>query len=230
MIYSTRVFKLNKKLDEATYNFLLQFHNTRRIKRTEVGDGFGADGEFYTFGVSDASQINNITLPTTQPSVFCGWAPSKNRGEIIWDDLFEAGCEKEWICYLISKILAPRGYVLNGKAEIKTPHYEYNIEIKDNVVNKKRLIVDYSINKLLGTLLEKKSPLTKTTDFIKDYKEKEEKIIKDKIKELKKELNNVRIKNSEQHAEAASLMKKYGLTGSVPQFVKLIEEIRGKKS
>jgi hypothetical protein len=60
----------------------------------------------------------------------------------------------EWMEYLISKILAPRGYVVNGSISWQGEelHDTGVFEVNDNMVMGKRLIRDYSINKLLGVV------------------------------------------------------------------------------
>lgn len=115
-------FELNKPLDEETYNFLVKFNETRRMKR-KVDPKYGVEGEFYVDGKGMFGQAHDETVidynnpPSTQPSLWCQWRPTEDRKFIEWD-----GGEKfyyyiEWIEYLIDKILAPKGYVLNGKVK-----------------------------------------------------------------------------------------------------------------
>jgi hypothetical protein len=49
--------------------------------------------------------------------LWCQWVPTDDGSELVWD-----GGEKfynyvEWLDYLIDKILAPRGYTLNGECQ-----------------------------------------------------------------------------------------------------------------
>ena len=85
-----------------------------------VGPEFGVEGEFYVDGKGFAGQDSDETIldynrpPRTQPGLWCQWVPSEDGQFIQWD-----GSEKfynyvEWLKYLIDKILAPRGYKLNG--------------------------------------------------------------------------------------------------------------------
>ncbi len=141
--------KLNKQLDKVTHQFLKNFWTTRRESYSNVAEKFGAEGEFYCGTTNKES--SQCTPPSTQPSLWCWWATDGKY--IIFAKTDEAIYYPfvEWIEYLISKVLAPRGYSINGFTRI---HFgeskKIDIDIIDNDVNKKRLIVDYSINKLLG--------------------------------------------------------------------------------
>lgn len=143
MGYSTDfvgVFRLDRELDAETKALLEGLNRTRRVKRCvgqlakmhnitleEAQEKWGVEGEFYynpsdfeDFGqTEDSSIIDNNKPPSTQPGLWCQWVYNQNGGMnvIEWD-----GGEKfydyiEWIEYLISKILQPRGYVLNGSVE-----------------------------------------------------------------------------------------------------------------
>ena len=112
-------FKLNRKLKKKDQDFLTKFVETRRMARN-VGPEFGVEGEFYVDGKGFAGQDSDETIldynrpPRTQPGLWCQWVPSEDGQFIQWD-----GSEKfynyvEWLKYLIDKILAPRGYKLNG--------------------------------------------------------------------------------------------------------------------
>lgn len=112
-------FNLNKKLDPATQEFLENFNKTRRMKRKGLDASYGVDGEFYCGkGPCGQDEEDNIvdynSPPSTQPGLWCQWVPTPDGLYIEWD-----GGEKfyhyvEWIEYLIKKVLAPKGYVLNG--------------------------------------------------------------------------------------------------------------------
>lgn len=117
-------FMLDKPLAPEDLDFLNKLNQTRRMKRN-VGPEFGVDGEFYVAGDGDnyllsddelkpSNIVNHNTPPNTQPGLWCGWRPNDNGTAIEWD-----GGEKfyeyvAWIQYLITKILAPRGYSLTG--------------------------------------------------------------------------------------------------------------------
>lgn len=154
-------FSLNTKLDDVTFNFLKKLNETRRMAR-KIDAKYGIDGEFFVDGDGDGfkGQNGDSTIvdtnkhPRTQPGLWCKWTPTDDRMHIEWD-----GAEKfynyiEWIEYLISKVLAPRGYVVNGNVKWRGEDFDDSgvIEINDNIVMGKRLIVDYSINKVLGPI------------------------------------------------------------------------------
>jgi len=120
----TGKFVLNKKLDEETYTFLKKLATTRRVARN-VGPEFGVEGEFYVDGKgsfgqeTDKTVINCNQPPSTQPSLWLQWVPTDDRLGIEWD-----GGEKFyeyvlWLKYIIDKILAPKGYVLNGRVHFQ---------------------------------------------------------------------------------------------------------------
>lgn len=117
-------FLLNKELDEETYNYLVRFNETRRMAR-KLDPKYGVEGEFYVEGTGDFGQghEDNITdfnrPPSTQPSLWCSWVPSKDRKGIEWDGS-EKFCEyKQWLAYIIKNFLTPKGYTLSGKV-----HYQ----------------------------------------------------------------------------------------------------------
>lgn len=103
--------------------FLEKFANTRRMKRNCSTALYGVEGEFYVEGEGfrgqgdDLTVVNHNAPPSTQPGLWCQWIPSEDGTAIFWD-----GGEKfyeyvPWIEYLIEKILAPRGYTLNGTVD-----------------------------------------------------------------------------------------------------------------
>lgn len=112
-------FQLNKPLGKNMQKFLTLFNETRRMKR-KVDEAFGIDGEFFVFGegfagqTKDDSIVDYNTPPTTQPSLWLQWTPTPDGTAIEWDGNEKFYCYTEWLVYLISKILAPNGYVLNG--------------------------------------------------------------------------------------------------------------------
>lgn len=112
-------FDLDKRLDDETFDFLNKLARTRRVKRKI--EGFGVEGEFFVDGDGFMGQDHDDTIidgnqpPSTQPSLWCQWVPTEDHMGIEWD-----GGEKfyhyvDWIEYIISKVLAPKGYTLNGE-------------------------------------------------------------------------------------------------------------------
>jgi hypothetical protein len=115
-------FNITPNLSQKDNEFLTKFSETRRMARN-VGPEYGIEGEFYVDGTgwagqdSDKNVINYNRPPSTQPGLWCQWIPTDDGCELIWD-----GGEKfynyvEWLDYLIDKILAPRGYTLNGECQ-----------------------------------------------------------------------------------------------------------------
>jgi len=147
-------FKLNKKLDKDTMEFLNKFHNTRRMKRdmsklfpNEDIEKFGVDGEFFVDGTGDFGQGNDVSIvnynepPSTQPSLWCQWIPTDDGMSIEWDGGEKAYEMDKWITYLIDKILKPRGYVLNGEVSAQGEEFDdrWQMIVKDNVLTIKTL-------------------------------------------------------------------------------------------
>jgi hypothetical protein len=117
-------FDLNKKLDDETHAFLVKFNQSRHVKRDI--EGFGVEGEFFVDGevdewgvrqTSDATVVDYNRPPRTQPGLWCQWTPTDDRQGIEWDGNEKFYNYEEWINYLTDKILAPKGYVLNGEVE-----------------------------------------------------------------------------------------------------------------
>lgn len=121
-------FKLNKELDEDTYEFLIKLAKTRRMKRDVSilksmgykGD-YGVDGEFFVYGAGDFGQGYDESIidfnrpPKTQPGLWCQWIPTEDRAHIEWDGGEKFYNYKEWLKYIIDNILKPRGYLLSGE-------------------------------------------------------------------------------------------------------------------
>jgi len=115
-------FNITPVLSQKDNEFLTKFSETRRMARN-VGPEYGIEGEFYVDGTgwagqdSDKNVINYNRPPSTQPGLWCQWIPTDDGSELVWN-----GGEKfynyvEWLDYLIDKILAPRGYTLNGECQ-----------------------------------------------------------------------------------------------------------------
>jgi hypothetical protein len=115
-------FELNKVLDQETDDFLVKFSKTRRMARN-LPKEYGVEGEFYVDGGGDYGQalednvIDQHRPPRTQPELWCQWVPTKDGKGIEWDGGEKFYSYVEWIEYLIAKVLAPKGYVLNGTVD-----------------------------------------------------------------------------------------------------------------
>lgn len=134
-------FKLNNKLDDETYEFLQALGSTRRMKRN-VDPKYGVEGEFYVEGGGMGGQnkedniINYNQPPKTQPSLWCDWVPTHDKMYIEWNKGEKFYEYIEWIKYIIVKILAPKGYILNGKVTYQGEDAHDNgvIQITNNIV------------------------------------------------------------------------------------------------
>lgn len=114
-------FKLNKKLSPKRHDYLNRFNETRRMAR-KLPTKYGVEGEFYApkdsaqFGQEQTPDIISYNCPPkTQPGLWCGWRPTQEGMGIEWD-----GGEKfynyiEWLQYIVTNFLAPKGYILNGE-------------------------------------------------------------------------------------------------------------------
>lgn len=115
-------FELNKPLSPKMKEFLIQLAETRRMVRNQHPT-FGIGGEFYVGAHSDGQmgQSNSPDVmdhnqpPSTQPGLWLQWIPNADGTAIEWDCGEKFYYYKEWLMYLIHKILAPNGYVLNGQ-------------------------------------------------------------------------------------------------------------------
>jgi len=144
-------FNITPVLSQKDNEFLTKFSETRRMARN-VGPEYGIEGEFYVDGTgwagqdSDKNVINYNRPPSTQPGLWCQWIPTDDGSELVWN-----GGEKfynyvEWLDYLIDKILAPRGYTLNGECQWFGENRDDvgTIIVKNNVVTTKvgKLVYD----------------------------------------------------------------------------------------
>jgi hypothetical protein len=121
----TGKFNLNKRLDPDTHTFLTKLNETRRMKRNILTSNgtpdprYGVDGEFFVDGDGmhgqdvDATVVDQNEPPSTQPSLWCGWVPSKDGLHIEWDGQEKFYGYVEWIVYIMG-ILTPKGYTLSG--------------------------------------------------------------------------------------------------------------------
>ena len=115
-------FELNKQLSPKMKQYLILFNETRRMQRN-TDEVFGVQGEFFVFGGGSFGQDREPNIvdynepPSTQPSLWNQWTPSHDGMAIEWDGGEKFYSYTEWLVYLIHKILAPNGYVLNGVVE-----------------------------------------------------------------------------------------------------------------
>lgn len=134
-------FNLNKQLGNKMEAFLKLFNETRRMGRNQ-DPAFGVDGEFFVFGSgafgqgSDADVRNHNQEPSTQPGLWCQWTPTEDGLGIEWDNGEKFYSYTEWLVYLINKILAPNGYILNGSVDYRGEGFgdDGTIEVVDNEV------------------------------------------------------------------------------------------------
>jgi len=134
-------FDFNKPLSDKMYSFLKLFNETRRMKRN-VDASFGIEGEFYVFGGGDYGQAHESNIvdfnkePSTQPSLWLQWTPTEDRLSLVWDEGEKFYSYTEWLVYLIYKVLAPNGYVLNGSVLWEGEDFGDNgtIFVEDNKV------------------------------------------------------------------------------------------------
>ena len=200
MGYSTTFngsFTIDRPVDDETDKLLHGLASTRRMKRDVAKLGkrvhkkaratkadiaawtkeFGDQGEFWVGDSTDCGQNRTDDIidyngpPDSQPGLWCAWGIQEDRQTIEWD-----GGEKfykyvEWIKYFIEKILAPRGYTLNGSVtwQGEDDADAGQIEIVDNAVSEKWRVsfflnaVDAGrVTKIVNDYLE--SPLKEVMD------------------------------------------------------------------
>jgi len=137
----TGQFDFDKRLDSKTHEFLIKFSDTRRMKR-DVGPEYGVDGEFYVDGTGwkgqdkDSTIIGYNTPPSTQPSLWCDWAPTKDGLHIEWNGMEKFYDYVAWLEYIIKNFFQPKGYVLNGDVrwQGEEPGDQGHIVVVDNCV------------------------------------------------------------------------------------------------
>lgn len=172
MGYTTELdgrLKLNKKLKPKIHDFLKMLEDTRRMKRN-LGDEYGIDGEFYPSKkyMDETSVVDTNIPPSTQPSLNLGWVPSEDGMYIEWNGVEKFYYYKEWLVYLISKILEPNGYILNGiiKCYGEDSNDRSIIVVKNNVVKISSGLVVYELDAISA---KRYDPANRTyiNDFIK---------------------------------------------------------------
>lgn len=128
-------FKLDKPLDSDLKKYLTKFSDSRRVKR-DLPPEYGVDGEFYVDEGKPETVINYNKPPATQPSLWCGWTPSDDGSSIVWNEVEKFYYYKEWLVYIMQKILAPKGYTLNGKVSYEGEDVGDSgcLVVKDNIL------------------------------------------------------------------------------------------------
>ena len=116
--------KTNKPVDKKTFDLINNLANTRRMKRAGLPVKYGVDGEFYCVddynwleskdSVKEGILVDHNIPPCTQPGLWLQWVMKDDRQTIEWDGGEKFYAYVEWMKYIIDKILAPKGYVVNG--------------------------------------------------------------------------------------------------------------------
>lgn len=134
-------FTLDRPLDEETKTFLQKLARTRRMARKLPAE-FGIEGEFYVDGGGlcgqdkESSVIDYNKPPCTQPGLWCQWTPSEDGTYIEWDGGEKFYCYVEWLQYIITRVLNPKNYLLNGEIDWQGEESDDfgKIVVVDNIV------------------------------------------------------------------------------------------------
>lgn len=149
-------FDLDRSLAPAHAEYLRAFAETRRMKRDAdalagvadpkreaAGLPVGPEGVYFVGGDGSRGQggaggvVNYNAPPEGQPGLWCQWVPTHEGDGIEWDGGEEFYPYVEWLEYLVSHLLAPWGYVLNGEVEWRGEDWGDvgRIVVRDNVVS-----------------------------------------------------------------------------------------------
>lgn len=130
-------FEVKPALSPAMKEFVDKLAQTRRMKRN-VSSIYGEEGEFYVDDPSDseANILDGNKPPSTQPGLWLQWIYDEEGQAFGWDQGEKFYNYVEWLEYLIKKVLAPNGYVLNGEVKWQGEDMDDRgkIIVKDNVV------------------------------------------------------------------------------------------------
>lgn len=91
--------------------------------KKQYGKDFGVEGEFFVDGDGDFGQgdgghvLDHNEPPKTQPGLWCKWTPTDDGKGIEWDGREKFYHYVEWLQYIISNVLEPKGYKLTGTVE-----------------------------------------------------------------------------------------------------------------
>jgi DNA-dependent RNA polymerase auxiliary subunit epsilon len=127
-------FSTDKEVDEKTYALLVGLSKTRRMKR-RVEEKYGIEGEFFIDGEEDTI-VDYNKPPSSQPSLWCQWSIQPDHKTVVWDEVEKFYYYVEWLEYIITKILEPRGYKLNGGVNWRGEEdYDFgSIVVENNVI------------------------------------------------------------------------------------------------
>lgn len=124
-------FKVSSPLNQECMKLLNGLAKTRRMKRdivklaekynisaADASKKWGPDGELY-FDLNEDEIIDKTILeynqpPSDQPGLWLQWVYNPETQSIKWDKGEKFYNYIKWIQYIITKILEPRNYVLNG--------------------------------------------------------------------------------------------------------------------
>jgi len=161
----TGQWSINKPVDADTYTLLDGLSKTRRMKRDAgklakrlgitkkecLKKYGGAECPLYVGDTAHLGQTQTEDVvdynkpPKGQPSLWCQWTITKNRQFILWDEGEKFYDYIEWIQYIVDTILAPRGYIVNGKVSWQGEESADSgeIEINNNVIAVKYAVIFY---------------------------------------------------------------------------------------
>lgn len=142
-------FKIDRPVDNDTYNLLKGLNETRRMARNIKG--YGVEGEFYVDSKDDSGQVRTPDIidynrpPRTQPGLWCNWTILEDKQTICWDGGEKFYYYVEWLEYIVERILKPKGYVLSGSCKWKGEESEDlgKIVVKNNKVTAKKAKITY---------------------------------------------------------------------------------------
>lgn len=120
-------FQIDRPVTDEIAELLRGLATTRRMKRDNeqlIQKGYGdcgVDGEFFCVDDDHYGQECELDTvldynqpPSTQPGLCCQWLLAEDNQTLEWDMEEKFYNYVEWIQYLIDRILAPNGYVVNG--------------------------------------------------------------------------------------------------------------------
>lgn len=110
------------------------------------------DGEFKIEPKLDLDTLNELKDladadhrdDTDKPGYYCQWVPTDDGTALQWDNGEKFYAYIEWLRYIIDKILAPKGYRVNGSVLWQGEEIGDvgRITVADNAVKSQKLKVD----------------------------------------------------------------------------------------
>lgn len=160
-IYYEGKIKIDKPLDDETYNIIMGLSESRRMtwdadklerdgiaKKSEIGEVgeffFGhKDMEFRQLKEFEKKYILNCNCPPgSQPSLNGVWIVTNDRMGLVWNRNEKSYGGHNWLKYIVEKILKPKGYNAEGIINWFTEEYVYDNRwhtiVKGNSVRKYR--------------------------------------------------------------------------------------------